>query len=249
MQVIVDDLITGYEKSGKGPQILILPGWADKVSNWQKFAAKLAGNYEVIVLDLPGFGVSEMPKAVWGLDNYAEFVEAFIRKIKIKPQVIIGHSNGGAIAIRGISSGTLLPGKLVLLASAGVRNQAKGKIRALRLATKTGKVLTSPLPAGAKKRLRRKVYETAGSDMLVAEHMQETFKKIVSDDIQADAAKINLPTLLIYGENDDATPVRYGEILHQAIDNSTLEILPGAEHFLYLDREKVILKAIEDFIK
>ena len=104
-----------------------------------------------------------------------------------------------------------------------------------------------PLPKRVKEKLRKKVYKTVGSDMLVAEHLQETFKKVVTDDARVDAAQLTLPTLLLYGEQDDAAPVWYGEAYHQLITGSTLEVFPGAGHFVHIDRPAEVVKAIEEF--
>ncbi len=142
--------------------------------------------------------------------------------------MFLGHSNGGAIAIRGLGTDVLQADKLVLLGSAGIRGTYKGRVKALRYLTKAGKLLTAPLPRVIKDKLRRTVYHTVGSDMLVAEHLQETFKKIVTDDVQADAKRVLLPTLLIYGEQDEATPLGFGETFHQLIPTSTFEVLPDA---------------------
>ena len=84
----------------------------------------------MVAVDLPGFGGSEAPPAAWDLDDYAAFLEAFLRKLALDwPYAIIGHSNGGALAIRALSSGTLKADKLVLLAASGVRTggQANGQ--------------------------------------------------------------------------------------------------------------------------
>src|SRR6478609_12130244 len=78
VQVIVSDLIVNYTRKGKGKQLLILHGWGDNSASWQKFAAKLAKSYEVIVPDLPGFGATQVPSATWGLDEYAKFTADFI---------------------------------------------------------------------------------------------------------------------------------------------------------------------------
>lgn len=251
MQVVVDSLLTRYETQGKGKTVLILHGWGDEAKGFAALQKTLANEgLKVIVLDLPGFGGTEAPKQVWGLNEYAKFVAHFLQKIDEKNvALLIGHSNGGAIAVRGLASGDLQADKLVLLASAGIRGEYKGRVKALRYITKAGKALTMPLPKSVKTKLRKKVYKTVGSDMLVAEHLQETFKNVVTDDVRADAATLITPTLLIYGENDDATPVRYGEILHQAIDGSTLEILPGAGHFVHLDRPDDVNRAIKEFVK
>lgn len=248
MQVVVDSLLTHYEVQGTGKTVLLLHGWGDSATGLRGLQQALAKTYRVIAVDLPGFGATEAPKAVWGLSEYAHFVAKFLGKIDSAPlHLLVGHSNGGAIAIRGLASGTLKSRKLVLLASAGIRSEYKGRVKVLRYLTKAGKVLTMPLPKRVKTTLRQKVYRTVGSDMLVAEHLQETFKKVVTDDVREDAARLDLPVLLIYGEHDEATPVWFGEILHQQIVGSTLEVLPGAAHFVHLDRPDEVVRAVREF--
>ncbi|HVS58831.1 MAG TPA: alpha/beta hydrolase [Candidatus Saccharimonadales bacterium] len=248
MQVIIDGLATTYDQIGTGPTVVIVPGWADTIAGWKKLASQLSASYEVIVLDLPGFGGSEPPKHAWGLNDYATFVAHFLDKVDRQPFALVGHSNGGAIAIRGLSIGLLSCNKLVLVASAGVRGGTRGRNKAFGVVAKTGKVLAAPLPEKAKRNLRQKLYKAAGSDLLVAEHMQDTFKKIVGQDVRADASRLHVPTLLVYGENDDQTPVRYGELFHEVIAGSTLEVLPGAGHFVHHDRPDDVLHAIEEFL-
>ena len=248
MQIVVDNLLANYVRSGTGKEILILHGWGDNVASWKDLIADLSKNYEVIALDLPGFGGSEAPRAAWGLSEYATFVAAFLSKAKLQPYAVIAHSNGGAIAIRALSHHLFSAQKLVLLASAGIRSEYKGRKKALRLVTKAGKALTTPLPRSIKKRLRQKVYQTVGSDMLVAEHLQDTFKRVVTDDVRTDARQISIPTLLLYGDTDQATPLRYGELLHKAIPNSKLQVLSGAGHFLYSDKPQEVMAQIEDFL-
>jgi pimeloyl-ACP methyl ester carboxylesterase len=249
MQVIVNSLLTHYDVQGKGKVVLLLHGWGDTAAGLKNIQTALARQYEVIALDLPGFGGTQAPMATWGLDEYAQFVAQFLQKINKQSVVVIGHSNGGAIAIRGLAQGWLQAEKLILLASAGIRGEYQGRTKALRLITKAGKALSAPLPASLKKRLRSKVYKAVGSDMLVAEHLQETFKKVVTDDVRADAAQLAMPTLLVYGEQDTATPPLYGELFHELIADSTLEILPGAGHFVHLDRPDDVLKAVQEFIR
>jgi len=249
MQVIVDSQLAHYETHGRGETILLLHGWADSAAGLAGLQKALAKKYKVIALDLPGFGGTQAPDGVWGLDEYAQFVGKFLAKIDAtKLKAIVGHSNGGAIAIRGIARGWLQADRLVLLASAGVRGEYEGRTKALRLIAKAGKVLTMPLPRSVRQRLRKKVYTAIGSDMLVAEHLQETFKKIVADDVREDAARLSLPTLLIYGDQDDVTPLRFAEILQDAIKSSKLEILSNVGHFVHKDEPKKVVQLIEGFL-
>jgi len=250
MHVVVDSLLTSYEVMGKGEVVVLLHGWGDRAAGLRGLQATLSDRRQVIAVDLPGFGGTQAPPEAWGLDEYAAFVGHFLEKIDAKPvQAFVGHSNGGAIAIRGIAQGSLQTDRLVLLASAGIRGEQKGKVGVLKMVAKAGKIASAPLPARAKNSLRRKLYQTAGSDFLVAEQLQETFKRIMQDDVRMDALKLHVPTLLVYGEQDMETPVRFGELFHELIADSTLEVLPGAGHFVHLDRPTEVVRAIEEFVR
>jgi pimeloyl-ACP methyl ester carboxylesterase len=248
MQIVVDQLLTTYQLAGDGKLVVLLHGWGDSSKGSAALQTALSKKYQMLAIDLPGFGGTQAPAGEWGLDDYAGFVAAVLVKLSLKPYAIIGHSNGGAIAIRGLALGSLSAQKLVLLASAGVRNQYNGRKKVLQLAAKTGKALTKPLPQRVQNKLRAKAYQTIGSDMLVAEHMQQTFKKIVTDDVQADAKHIDIPTLLVYGYDDTATPVHYGELLQAAIGHSELHVVPAAGHFVHLDQPQIVSSLVKEFL-
>lgn len=249
MQIVVDQLLTTYQLSGSGKNLVLLHGWGDSSQGSVALQAELAQHYQVLAIDLPGFGGTQPPAVAWGLSEYAAFVAAVLQKLDLKSYAIIGHSNGGAIALRGLAEGDLKATKLVLLASAGIRNQYNGRKHVLRVAAKTGKALTKPLPSRLQQKLRSKVYKTIGSEMLVAEHMQETFKRVVTDDVQADAARVTIPSLLVYGYDDTATPVEHGELLQAALGHSELHVIPKAGHFVYLDQPTIVTSLIEDFLR
>ena len=250
MQIIVDGLLTHYERAGKGPIVVILPGWADTSRSWLAMQKELSGSYDVVVLDIPGFGGSQAPNIAWSLDDYTDFISHFLEKTgSTDLYAVIGHSNGGAMAIRGIGSAKFAPRKLVLLASAGIRAGQSGRRGLLKIVAKAGKVLSTPLPATLKSRLRARLYHTVGSDMLVAGHMQETFKKVVADDVQAEAVRVTVPTLLIYGDSDNDTPLKYGEAFHRLIKGSTLEVIPGAGHFLHTENASQVGRIAKEFLR
>lgn len=250
MQVVVDGLLTHYERTGTGPCVLFLHGWGDNLETFDTLDKHLNTHFEVTRLDLPGFGKTEAPKNVWDLSDYAMFISAFLNKLEINElQAIVGHSNGGALAIHGLATGELHAKKLVLLAASGVRNTQKVRRASLKVVAKTGKVATIWLPLKTRKKLQKKLYGTVGSDMLVAPHLQETFKRTVRQDVQADAQALTLPTLLIYGDKDTATPLTtVGNVLHHAITGSKLTVIPGADHFVHQAAIIEVAQAIEAFL-
>jgi len=250
MQIIVQGLLTHYQHSGQGKTILLLHGWANSLDSFETLKAELITSYDVISVDLPGFGKTQTPKSAWNLDDYSQFVKDFLDKLNIpKIYCVVGHSNGGALAIRALSTKQISAQKLVLLASSGVRNSKGIKNIAIKAVAKSGKVATFWLSPSTKQKLQQKLYGTIGSDMLVAPHMKETFKLTVRQDIQADARKLDLPTLLIYGNKDKATPLKgVGEPLHRQIANSRLEIVDGADHFAHQTNPEQIQKLIMEFL-
>ncbi len=250
MQIIVDGLLTHYERSGHGPTLLLLPGWADTTRSWTQISKALAEQYDVISLDIPGFGCSQIPPEGWGLNEYTTFIGHFLAKLQISElYAFIGHSNGGAMAVRGLAQSKFKTQKLVLLASAGIRNRQTARKQSLRMLAKVGKAITAPLPGTMKQRLRGWLYRSIGSDMLVAEHMQESFKRVVADDVQSDAARVSLSTLLIYGDQDTDTPVAYGQMLQAAIPGSRLTVLSGVGHFVHLDAPERVLQEVQEFLQ
>jgi pimeloyl-ACP methyl ester carboxylesterase len=250
MQVIIDGLVINYQKEGSGKTLLLLHGWNDNSAGHDILRKALAQDYCVVTPDLPGFGASESPNKDWGLEDYSQFISQFVKKTNIEPLYgVIGHSNGGAIAIKSVSDGLLSPIKLILLAASGIRQTQKGKMKLIKVLTKTGKVLIYPLPKKYKRNIRQRLYSRIGSDLLVAEHMTGSFKKIIAEDIQKEAKNIEIPTLLIYGEEDKITPQVYGELYHQLINGSTLELIAGAGHFVYLDKPQLVVNLINDYLR
>lgn len=249
MQLVVEMLLTNYVQKGQGPVVVLLHGWGDDWQTFRQLADALSDTYTVVGLDLPGFGGTQAPHEAWGVNDYALFVSDFLMKAKLKPYAFIAHSNGGTIAIRGLAKGDLRAKKLVLLASAGVRDVYKGRRKALRLAAKAAKAATYPLPKAWQTKLKKQAYQTIGSDMFVAEHLQETFKRVVTDDILADARQLKLPAILIYGTRDTATPPSYGNMINDALKGSTLHMVRDAGHFVHHDQPKEVNKIVREFLE
>ena len=250
MQVLVNNQIISYQVEGSGPVILLLHGWADS-KNTFKPLLKYFTKYKVVALDLPGFGGSEVPSTAWGLNDYANCIADFLKKIDVDPSkidTIIGHSNGGAIAVYGVAESVFSTKKLILLASAGIRTNKTVKKHLLKVIAKTGSAATAVLPSSYKNRLKSGFYNRIGSDLLILPYMQQTFKKIVSQDVQKQASQISVPTLLIYGSKDTQTPPIYGKILSKKIVNSKLHIIQNEGHFLHQQNTAKVAQIIQEFL-
>jgi pimeloyl-ACP methyl ester carboxylesterase len=251
MHVIVDDLLVSYESLGTGKRnILFLHGWADPSDTFNPLIKQIdSQKYTIVVLDLAGFGGSQHPPEAWDIIDYSKHVSHFIEKLSIEPYAILGHSNGGAIAINAVANDLVKPKNLILVASSGIRSIHSVKKIIYMMLAKPAKLILLPLPLSAQKKLKRTIYQKIGSDLYAAEHMAETFRKVVSYDIQKDAKKVSIPTLLIYGEQDRITPPSHGKILSSLIRNSKLEIINDAGHFVHQSKANVVAESIKTFLK
>lgn len=248
MNVIVNGLMTNYHRAGHGKQLVLLHGWADSAKTYARLSEILKADYEVLMLDLPGFGGSQAPPQAWGLEQYADFVEAWLKKLNLKPYAMIGHSYGGAVAIIYASQAPQIS-KLILLASAGLRDKNRGRKMIYKLAAKTAKLPLYVLPEPKRRRVKQKLYGSIGSDLMLLPHMEQTYRKMINQDVRAAAGRINLPVLLIYGADDKLTPPSDGRLISQAIKHSQLEIVSGAGHFLHQEQVAEVGSLMADFLK
>jgi pimeloyl-ACP methyl ester carboxylesterase len=249
MQAIVNNLSVKYELSGKGKLVLLLHGWGQASETFSKIQKELSTKYRILSVDLPGFGGTQLPPAAWDLDDYAHFLDGLLVKLKLsQPYAVVGHSNGGALAIRAVSLGKIRPEKLVLLAASGVRTNSQGKRIFFKFVAKLGNAATIWLPEHRRAALRKRLYGAAGSDMLVMPDLQDTFRRTVRQDVQADAAAIRVPTLLVYAAGDEDVPPEDGEQYHKLIKNSELKIIQAAGHFVHIDQSQKVINLIEGFL-
>ena len=247
--MVVGGLVTTYQQVGQGPVVLLLHGWGDDSNTFSGLASQLANKYQLVEPDLPGFGQTAPPPNVWSLTDYAQFVKEFLNKLNLGSiYAVVGHSNGGALAIHALATGAISADNMVLISASGIRDRQKARRFVLKLIAKTGKAATFFLPLHMKQELRKKLYGAAGSDLFVAPHIQETFKKTVRQDVQTDASQLSQPTLLIYGSNDKATPPLYGKIYSHLIKGSRLEVIPDAEHFVHQEKTDKVAELITEFL-
>lgn len=250
-KIIIDGLEINYTDIGNGEPILILHGWGMGSFYWQPISEKLSQvGFRVIAVDLPGSGESSEPKEIWGNNEYVDFILNFISKIGINEFHLIGHSFGGALAVK---IGANYPEKLkkiVLCDAAFIRDER------LNLRQKVSRFIAGLAPEWAKRlpfypSLEKAIYRLAGvTDYYRASPiMREIFKKVVSEDMSNLAPKIKNPCLIVWGENDLATPLKDGIVLNNLVKNSELKVILGVGHNPYRRKPEEFFEAVSFFLK
>ena len=111
------DLKINYKDYGnkEGEPIIYLHGWGQNIQMMEPIAKPFEKTHHLIILDLPGFGISDEPEEAWTLDDYVEMLHELLKKLKITKPNLIGHSFGGKISLLYASKYEV--NKLMLLAS------------------------------------------------------------------------------------------------------------------------------------
>ncbi|MBI2334705.1 alpha/beta hydrolase [Candidatus Daviesbacteria bacterium] len=235
-----------FQKIGKGKDLILLPGWGHDVSSFWPVVDLLKNDFTLWLLDLPGFGRSEMPSQTWTVENYADEIAKFIKDQKIKKSVLLGHSFGGSVAIKLTAKYPNLISKLILEASSGIRPKPTIFNRLSFLISKI--INFFPNLLNVKDRLRNWFYKMIGSDYLTTGLLKKTFQKVIRQDLSEEAKKIQQETLILWGEDDKTLSLERGKKLYQLIKNSRLEILENCGHAPHIKNPYLFTNYVKDFI-
>jgi pimeloyl-ACP methyl ester carboxylesterase len=251
--ISVDGLKIAYNRTGNGKTVLLLHGWGVSGDNMSEIMNELKRGFDVISLDLPGFGDSQEPVSAWRLEQYVLCIEALLEHLKVKDlYAVIGHSFGGRLVIKSLAENTLQPKKAVLIGAAGIKHSQSIRNVAYKIIAKIGKrVLSLPWLGGSSAALRHRLYAAAGSqDYLAASGiMKQIFKNVINEDLSEAARSVTLPTLLIWGSEDESTPLRDARFFHEVMPKSGLKIVQEAGHFVHNEKPKKVNKWIRLFLE
>ena len=253
IKTIINNLNINYIKKGNGKAVLILTGWGTRVDTYMPIINSISTYSTVYCLDMPGFGESEEPNTSWNLDNYVAFIIDFIEKQNIKEVDLVGHSNGGRIIIKLMSQKNLnfKVNKIILIGSAGIVHKKtlsqKLKIKISKFCKKFLEL--TPIKAICPN-LISKLKNSFGSEDYrnASPIMKQTLVQLIDQDLRELLPNISVPTLLIWGENDTATPISDGEIMEKLIPDAGLIKVENCSHYVFLERSAYVNKIISTFL-
>lgn len=249
----INNLKINYIKKGIGKTVLILPGWGTTINVYNILINSISEYSCVYCLDMPGFGESDEPNKSWNVDDYVSFIIDFIEEQNIKELDLIGHSNGGRIIIKLMNNKKInfKVNKIILIGSAGIVHKKtisqKIKVKTFKICKK---VLEIKLIKAVFPNLLLKLKNSFGSEDYrnASPVMKETLVKLVNEDVREYLTGIKIPTLLIWGENDTATPIEDAEIMEKLIPDAGLIRIKNCSHYVFLEQTAYVNKIIYTFL-
>lgn len=234
----IKNIKINYKQYGKGEDIVLLHGWGQNIEMMVPLGDKFKDNYRITIIDLPGFGLSEEPKEVFSVFDYTEVVHELLISLDINNPIIMGHSFGGRIAIIYASKYEVC--KLVLFGSPCVRHEYKSLKQSFYKGIKKIKIF-NPLVNFMKNHIGSVDYRNA------TPMMRDILVKTVNQDLSDYARHIKCPTLLIWGEDDEAVPVSEAKELESLLSDGALIVLPGT-HYCYLENLNGVVNILNSFL-
>jgi hydrolase, alpha/beta domain protein len=229
-----------YIQYGSGSDVVLLHGWGQNIAMMKPIGDRLQKNHRITILDFPGFGESEEPKTALTVYDYCEILEELLKKLKVKKPVIMGHSFGGRIAIIYASRNEVE--KVVLFGSPCIRKEVKPSLK-LRMLKSLKKIPgINKLEGFAKNHMGSRDYKNA------SEVMKKILVNVVNEDLSECAKKINVPTLLIWGDRDTEAPVEDAKELEKIIPDAGLIVLPNSTHYAYLENLPQVINILNNFL-
>ncbi len=248
-QVLINGLETNYKIIGvRDVPILILHGWGSNSDKWVRVANYLAeNNLTVIIPDLPGFGKSHEPKEAWNIDNYVEWLKAFSESFpKLKNGFYLaGHSFGGALAAKFALKYNQNVKKLFLISASAVRVVNLSKKLSYNISQIFKIFYFFPFYEVLRKSIYRVFFRNSDYPY-VSGMMKEIYLKVITDDLSHKLNFLKVPTIIIWGANDNLTPIENTHTIKKKIENSQLIIIPDQGHNLHSNCPEVLAKKILD---
>lgn len=223
-------------------KIYILHGWTYSLDKWQTMIYLLKENgLDPVLLKIPG--LAKESDRIWDIEDYVEWLK---KETETSDNlVLVGHSNGGRIALAFTQKYPDKVNHLFLIDSAGIYHDEfpiRLKRTVFKGLAKVGKKITKSkmLKDLLYKLVRESDYKDANPQM------KKTLVNLLESDKNLGLDKIDTPTTIIWGEYDTTTPLTDGKIMTQKIRNSKLFIIKGARHSpQYTHPQEVAEKIIE----
>jgi pimeloyl-ACP methyl ester carboxylesterase len=254
------------EQGGHRP-IVFVHGLSGQWQNWLENIPRFAQQRRVVAMDLPGFGMSEMPKEKLTIELCGNFVAELCRRLDLAPAVLVGNSMGGFVSAEVAIRAPEVVERLLLLSSAGV-SQMDIAQRPLMLAAKLAGFLATANVAQKRWVARRRVPRhwvmslicrhpsKIRPDAMYEGLMKGADKPGFEDGLRANLEydfrdripQIGAPTIVVWGEKDIIIPVKDADAFVSMIDGARKIIMKDTGHVPMFERPRTFNDVLEEFL-
>ncbi len=239
-----------HDINAENPPLVLVHGAGGMNLYWPPEVRRLPG-YDVYALDLPGHGKSDTCDGQQTIGDYAGYILRWLESIHLRRAVLIGHSMGGAIALTlAIHHPEYVVGLGLIGCGARLRvNPELLKFAADRttfykaadflVSCSFGSSASQQLVDLATRRFEATRQSVFYGDLLACDNF----------DVMDQLSSIQQDTVVICGEDDMMTPVRYAQYLASSIPHARLSVIPAAGHMVMLEQPRRVAESLLSFLK
>lgn len=256
MRAMINGISMNYEVYGQGEPVLFIHGFPLSGQMWNETVASLKGDYRLIVPDLRGHGGSTAT-AEATMGDYADDLAALLEHLKeARPVVVVGLSMGGYVALEFYRRQSRRVRAMVLVdtrAEADAPEAAKGRREMADKVLREGSRVAADAMIGklfapeaaAEMRSRWQTIMAATPPRGVAAALLGMAGRV---DSLSTLSSMNVPTLVVVGEKDVITPPDGARRMHETVQGSRLEIIPGAGHMAPVEKPVLFNAILKKFL-
>ncbi|MBA3853532.1 MAG: hypothetical protein C0503_03895 [Gemmatimonas sp.] len=250
---------------GAGVPVVLIHGFPMASRLWHGFVPEFAPGHRLIIVDLPGFGRSDAPSAArTGCGAHAAAIHALLDDLGVDQAYIVGHGLGGGVAQAFAVQWPTRAAGLALISSAGFGVKPQRMARLARALGPLARITPPGVLAGlVHGSIRRGFADPARSHLTLDICLRQFTSEYGRDTLAAHLAamrncdtsswsrrlgELDVPAIVVWGEDDPFYSVALGERLHQALKGSTFTVIPGASHFVPEDQPEALRRALEPLL-
>jgi pimeloyl-ACP methyl ester carboxylesterase len=259
-QIEIKGLRIAYQRAGEGPALVLLHGGLGLDSReWGWQLDELSDEFTVLAWDMPGCGRSSDPPEGFGASEYIDCLAAFIEAVGLGRPHVLGLSLGSGLALELYRRHPTIPRTLILASAyAGWAGSLPAEVAEQR---RQHVLRLTDLPP---ERWAREWIPTLLTESAPAELVDEVvtilsefhpagqralLQAFADQDLRDVLPRIDVPTLLLYGDQDVRSPLHVAEALHAQIPGSRLVIIPGVGHLSDMEAPERFNGEVHSFLR
>lgn len=262
----VDGVRLHYQEKGAGTPLVLIHGYTSSTYSWKDVFEPLSQNFRVIAVDLKGFGFSEKRDGDYTRRAQAVLVAHLLDDLKIERAWLCGNSMGGEVALNVALQNPHLVAGLILIDSAGVTVSGGGSLAPAYVRTPfVGRALTA-LALTSDKLVREGLEKSFYDDAKITDERVAYYWRPLQTSggqlaalrartqagefpVEQDLSRINAPTLIIWGANDEVIPLEAGRKMNSLIKDSKLVVFEKCGHLPQEEMPERVSDEVMSFIE
>ncbi len=237
-----------YERRGSGQSLVFIHGWCLSKKMWLYAEEALSRDYEVITVDLPGFGLSDGLAGPFSLHRYSQEITALVREADITDAILVGFALGAMVALEACVGNPGIAAGVVSIAIPGGRYSPYEKMANLmrrdwpEFANRSAKALFHNQQTEPTLRWISDLFRQSS----LASGL-EVLSVLAAYEPRDVAPKVATPVLYLHAANDLVSPIEIGTDCVKASPCGSISVIPDCGHLIVLDQKAKFHEAVTNF--